>query len=84
MSKWRPARCARRGDTGWRRYSQTSGAAILIGFVAGAALSQSPVGVVLLWIAVVAGYAWIAATSVYGWWTVPHPDADRRTTRSAT
>jgi len=75
---------ARRGDTGWSRYSQASGATILIGFVGGAALSQSPVGVLLLWIAVVAGYAWIAATSVYLWRTVPHPDADRRASRSAT
>jgi hypothetical protein len=74
---------ARRGDTGWSRYSQASGAVILIGFVGGAALSQSPVGVVLLWIAVVAGYAWIAAAAVYLWRTVPHPDADRRATRSA-
>jgi hypothetical protein len=75
---------ARRGDTSWSRYSQASGAAILIGFVGGAALSQSPAGVFLLWIAVVAGYAWIAANSVYLWRTVPHPDADRRASRSAT
>lgn len=74
---------ARRGDLGWSRYSKASGAVILIGFLGGAALSQSPVGVVLLWIAVVAGYAWIAAASVYLWRTVPHPDADRRATRSA-
>lgn len=75
---------ARRGVIGWSRYSQASGATILIGFVGGAALSQSPAGVFLLWIAVVAGYAWIAATSVYLWRTVPHPDAERRATRSAT
>jgi hypothetical protein len=74
---------ARRVATGWSRYSQASGAVILIGFVVGAPLSQSPVGVFLLWIAVVAGYAWIAATSVYLWRTVPHPDADRRAIRSA-
>jgi hypothetical protein len=74
---------ARRGDGGWSRYSQASGAIILAGFVGGAALSQLTIGVVLLWVAVVAGYAWIAAASVYLWRTVPHPDADRRAARSA-
>jgi hypothetical protein len=69
---------ARRGDAGWSRYSRASGVVILLGFVGGAALSQVPVGIFLLWIAVVAGYAWIAATSVYLWKTVPHPDAARR------
>lgn len=69
---------ARRGDSGWSRYAQVSGAVILVGFVGGAALSQSSAGVVLLWITVVAGYSWIAATSVYLWKTVPHPDAGRR------
>ncbi len=69
---------ARRGDAGWSRYALTSGSVILVGFIGGAALSQSSIGVVLLWIAVVAGYAWLAATSVYLWKTVPHPDADRR------
>ena len=68
----------RRGDAGWRRYAQASGAVILLGFVGGAALSTSSIGIVLLWVAVVAGYAWIAATSVYLWKIVPHPDAHRR------
>lgn len=74
---------ARRGDTGWSRYSRISGVAVLVGFVGGAALSQSSVVVALLWLAVVAGYAWIAATSVYLWRTVPHPDANRRATQAA-
>lgn len=71
---------ARRGDAGWSRYAQASGVAIVLGFVGGAAMSQSSLGVLLLWCAVVAAYAWIAATSVYLWRTVPHPDAHRRTT----
>jgi hypothetical protein len=74
LARW----IARRGDAGWSRYSWASGVLVLAGFIGGAALSQLTVGVVLLWVAVVAGYAWIAATSVYLWRTVPHPDAHRR------
>lgn len=72
----------RRGDTGWSRYAQASGVVILLGFAGGAALSTSSVGVIMLWVAVVAGYAWIAATSVYLWKTVPHPDTQRRVAQS--
>lgn len=67
-----------RGDLHWASYSRASGIVVLAGFLGGAALSQQAIGVVLLWVAVVAGYAWIAATSVYLWRTVPHPDAHRR------
>jgi hypothetical membrane protein len=49
------------------------GVVVLVGFVGGAALSQTPFGVGLLWLAVLAGWAWLAIASarVYQW--TPHP-----------
>lgn len=35
-------------------------------------------GVLLLWVAVVVGYAWISAVSLRRYRTVPHRDAHRR------
>lgn len=60
------------------RYSRASGIAILLGFVGGASLSQSSAGVAALWIAVIAGWAWLAISSVWLYRSVPHPDAHRR------
>lgn len=71
---------ARRGDGGDAALSRLSGALILIGFAGGAALATQTMGVVLLWIAVVVGWAWIAFMSVRLYRSVPHPDADRRPT----
>lgn len=62
----------------WARASRAAAAVILVGFLAGAALAESSLGVALLWIAVVAGWGWLAAASVRVYRTVPHPDADRR------
>lgn len=67
------------GDT-FARTSQIAGAVVGVGFAAGAALSTQVLGVVCLWIAVVTGFAWLAAASVHLYRTVSHPDADRRTT----
>jgi hypothetical protein len=61
------------------RSSRASAIVIIAGFVGGAALATQPVGVALLWLAVVAGWAWLAGASVVLYRTVPHPDADRRT-----
>lgn len=72
-----------RGDTAWVGYSRTSGVTVLVGFAGGAAMSTLTLGVVLLWVAVVAAFAWLAAASVYLWRTVPHPDAHRRTAAGA-
>ncbi|GAA1771909.1 DUF998 domain-containing protein [Agromyces humatus] len=58
--------------------SIVSGVAIVAGFVGGAALSSSPLGVLFLWISVVAGFAWLLGASLYAYRTVPHPDAHRR------
>jgi hypothetical protein len=70
---------AERGDRGTARYSRLSAAAVVVGFVGGAALSSTAAGVGLLWLAVVAGWAWLLITSLRTYRTVPHPDADRRT-----
>jgi hypothetical membrane protein len=54
------------------------GVVVLVGFAGGAALSQSPAGVALLWLAVLADFAWLAlaCVQVYRW--SPHPlGADR-------
>jgi len=59
-------------------YSRATGAVILLGFAGGAALATSPWGVLLLWIAVVTGWAWLAVASVQLYGSVPHPDAHRR------
>jgi hypothetical protein len=59
-------------------FSRIGGVVILLGFIGGAALSNSPAGIVGLWCAVVAGWAWLAMASVGLYRTVPHPDAHRR------
>jgi hypothetical protein len=69
---------ARRGDAGFARYSRISGIVVVLGFAGGAALATSTSGVVGLWIAVVAGWMWLAVASVVLYRTVPHPDAHRR------
>lgn len=40
-------------------------------------LATSAAGVALLWVAVVASYAWLAAASVVLYRRVPHPDGTR-------
>lgn len=68
----------RRGLVTHRRLSTASGFVILGGFIGGAALSQMTVGVVLLWVAVVTGFAWLALSARLLWTLTPHPDPDRR------
>jgi hypothetical membrane protein len=60
--------------------SRAAAVVILAGFLGGAALATSTVGVLLLWCAVVVGWVWLAAASIWTYRTVPHPDADRRAT----
>jgi len=69
---------ARRGDTAFARTSRVLGGVVVVGFVGGAALSTSPVGVLALWVAVVAGFAWLFLASLRLYAVVPHPDAHRR------
>jgi hypothetical protein len=75
VAGWFAGRGLRRAATA----SRTSAMLIVAGFVGGAALATQAVGVALLWLAVVAGWAWLAGASVTLYRIVPHPDADRRT-----
>jgi hypothetical membrane protein len=68
---------AQRGDSGPARGSRLSGIIVLAGFIGGAALATTSAGVLALWIAVLAGWAWLAIASVAVYRTVPHPDACR-------
>jgi len=61
-----------------RVLSLVAGVLVIVGFVGGGALSQGPAGVLLLWIAVVAGFAWLLFASVLTYRVVPHPDVSRR------
>jgi hypothetical protein len=58
--------------------SRAAAAVILGGFLGGAALATSVAGVLLLWVAVVVGWVWLAGASIWIYRRVPHPDADRR------
>jgi hypothetical protein len=66
------------GRPGARVFSLAAGILVIVGFVGGGALSQGPAGVLLLWIAVVAGFAWLLFASVLAYRAVPHPDVARR------
>ncbi|MCS5496442.1 DUF998 domain-containing protein [Cnuibacter physcomitrellae] len=59
-------------------WSLVAGVVVLVAFTAGGALSGGPAGVLLLWLAVLVGWAWLAATSVAAYRTVPHPLLSRR------
>jgi hypothetical protein len=76
--------CARREETSWAWYSRASGAVVVLGFAAGGFMPSPVFAVVLLWIAVVAIWAWLAAASVHLYRTVPHPDAQRRSAAAGT
>ncbi|WP_198410846.1 DUF998 domain-containing protein [Microbacterium halophytorum] len=67
-----------RGERSRAIWCRVAGAVIVVAFIAGAALSSGPLGVALLWVAVVAGFAWLLAASIWVYRAVPHPDAARR------
>jgi hypothetical protein len=67
-----------RGTPGQRVLSLAAGILVIAGFVGGGALSQSPIGVLLLWIAVVAGFAWLLFASIAAYRAVPNPDVSKR------
>lgn len=69
---------ARRGLPAWALWSRIAGVVVVLGFVGGGALSTSVAGVVVLWVAVIAGFAWLASTSVRLYRVVPHPELHRR------
>lgn len=72
---------AQRGATGQSRLGLVGAVLIVAGFVGGAVLAQSPLGVALLWIAVLAGWAWLGLASAHLYTVVPHPVIAERTRR---
>lgn len=64
------------GDTGSARMSLIAAAVIIVAFVASVPLNSSgnAVGVVLLWVTVLALWAWLAWASIRLYRTVAHPD----------
>lgn len=69
---------ARRGERGRAALSRILGVVVVVAFLAGAALSASPIGVSLLWLAVVVGFAWLLVSCLWAYRIVPHPDLSRR------
>lgn len=65
---------ASREEQRWASYSRGAAVLVIAGFVGGAALATYTAGIALLWLAVVAGWAWLAGASVQVYRTVPHPD----------
>lgn len=68
--------CRSRGESGRATLSFVLGAVLLLGFAGGVALGANGVG--LIWLAVVAGWAWLAVASAHVYTLVPHPDLARR------
>lgn len=62
-----------RGEAGHARLSLWCGVVVLVGSAGGAAFAQFPIGVALLWIAVLAGWLWLALASAHLYTVVPHP-----------
>ncbi len=71
--------CRSRGERGRSAIGILAGVLVLGGFLGGAALSTTPVGVALLWLAVLAGWAWLAIASAHVYAVVPHPVISQRT-----
>jgi hypothetical protein len=65
-----------------RRATQSRAGAIvvLVGFLGGAALSSTTIGIALLWVAVLATWLWLAVTSIDIYRRVPHPVIAKRPT----
>lgn len=69
---------AHRGESRHVHLGMWCGALILVGFVGGAALAQLPVGVAALWVAVLAGWLWLALASAHLYSVTPHPVISER------
>jgi hypothetical protein len=68
-----------RDEASRARGSRLFGIVIAIGFLGGVALATTTAGVILLWLAVVTGWVWLASTSLHLYRTVPHSDLHWRT-----
>ncbi|WP_040455282.1 DUF998 domain-containing protein [Kribbella catacumbae] len=58
--------------------SRIAGIVIIVAFIAGGALSSLPGGVGLIWITVLATWAWLAIISIAAYRAIPHPVIARR------
>jgi hypothetical membrane protein len=70
---------AARGDSAQAALATACGSVVLIGFAAGAALGLSTPGVAAMWLAVVAGWLWLATAAASLYRVVPHPVISLRT-----
>ncbi|WP_120005097.1 DUF998 domain-containing protein [Nesterenkonia muleiensis] len=68
--------CRARGCSRGAHLSIVAGIVVILGFIGGAVFATMGAGVILLWVAVVAGFVWLMGASVYAYRTVPHPDGD--------
>ncbi len=62
-----------RAEAGRARLGLWCGVVVLVGFAGGAALTQLPICVALLWLAVLAGWLWLACACAHLYTVVPHP-----------
>jgi len=70
------------GDRGHAVLGLVCGIVILLGFAGGAVLAQSSFGVALLWLAVLAGWLWLALACAKLYTVVPHPVVAQRASAS--
>lgn len=77
-SRWAASRRASSADSLHARLGLGCGIAVLAGFLAGAALAESRLGVALLWVAVLAGWFWLALACARLYTLVPHPVVSQR------
>lgn len=68
-ARWASAR----GETRQSRLGLWCAIVVLGGFIGGAALARAPIGVLLLWVCVLAGWLWLALASARLYALVPHP-----------
>ena len=64
---------ARSSRHGWAWASRAAGLVVLVGFLGVATGSTSPLAVLLLWIGVIAGWAWLAAVCIHLYRRTPDP-----------
>lgn len=69
---------SRRGAPSLARLSLTSGVVVLLAFFGGGAFSSSSAGIVGIWVAVVAGWAWLAVMSLHLYRAAPDPNCAPR------
>lgn len=65
---------ARRGNGRLANGTRAIGTSVFVAFIAGAATATTTFGIAMLWVAVVAGWVWLAVIAVAVYRTVPHPD----------